>query len=174
MKSVRCHVGGIAVLALWLVVALLRFQGPPEPAETADGPPADSGVRDLDGTWVVRSARFDGTELPAAVVAAITFVFNDGLVTMNGGFAAAGDGYVPVRGERRYKAAAGAADSVGAIDLHPADSDRAGDGCVPGLYAIERGTLTLVLNFSGTRPTSLDADAESTGRFVCERRIAVE
>ena len=193
MKSVRWHTGGIAVLALWLVVSLVRFQGPPDPPEFADAP-ADSGVGHLDGTWVVRSARFDGTEIPAAVVAAITFVFNDGLVTMNGGFAADGDGYIPVTGERRYKIAAGAADAgetpervrgpryvlaaraddaSGAIDLHPADSDRSGLGCIPGLYKIDRGTLTLVLNFAGPRPTSLDADAESVGRFVCERQVDV-
>jgi uncharacterized protein (TIGR03067 family) len=174
MKSGRWHAGGIAVLALWVIVALLRFQGPPKPAEVAGGPPPESPHRHLDGTWVVRSVRFDGTELPAAVVAAITFVFNDGLVTMTGGFAEDGDGYVPVVGERRYKAAVGAADPAGTIDLHPADTDRAGGGCVPGLYKLERGTLTLVLNFSGARPTSLDGDAESTGRFVCERRIPVE
>ncbi len=173
MKSGRWHAGGLAVLALWLIVALVRFQGPPPPAEVPE-PPADSGVRHLDGTWEVRSVRFDGAEVPAAVVAAITFVFNDGLVTMTGGFAEDGTGYVPVAGERRYMVAAGSADPVGAIDLHPADTDRAGVGAVPGWYKIEEGTLTLVLNFSGARPTSLDADADSTGRFVCERRIPVE
>jgi len=169
MKSVRLHAGGITVLALWLVVVGWRFPGPPRPADDADVPPP--AHKCLHGAWVATSARYDGADLPAAVAAAISFVFDDGGVTMKGGFAEAGAGYVSVAGEQRYRVTA---DPIGTIDLFPADGDRAGGGVVAGLYGIERETLTLTLNFAGDRPAALDAAGESTGRFVCERRIGVE
>ena len=172
MATFRMFAGGTAVLALWLLAAalvLVRAEG--EPAEADEKKPDELAA--LKGSWTVKAETFDGDEIPAAVAGECSFVFDGGSVTMKGGLAKAGDKYVAVPGEHTFRVKVGAGEAGKTIDLTEDLGDRAGGRVIRGLYKVEKGKLTLVLNFAnGERPTKFEAaaGANGIGLFVCEKK----
>src|SRR3954466_12503293 len=133
MTTYRVFAGGPAVLA----AALLHAAAGPAAAD-------DKKADDLKGTWVVKSQKFDGDDVPAAVASGTSFVFDGDTVTMKGGLAQAGGKYIATSAEHTYKVKVGTADKVRTIDLAgPGDAGRT----IPGIFKVEKGKLTLVLNF---------------------------
>jgi uncharacterized protein (TIGR03067 family) len=168
MTRNRWLVGGVVALALSAlpvagVLAQAAKRGPARPAgEKGDDP------KPLKGTWVVKAQTFDGDEIPAALAGQCSFAFADGSVTLKGGLAKVGDKYAVVPGEHTFKVTLGDGDAGKTIDLAAG-----GDRVIRGLYKVEKGKLTMVLNFAaGDRPTKFEAPAgaNGVGLFACEKK----
>jgi uncharacterized protein (TIGR03067 family) len=153
----------LAACLLAIGLALVRAG---EPAAADDKKPDPAAA--LKGTWVVKAETFDGDEIPAALAGQCSFAFADGSVTLKGGLAKVGDKYVAVPGEHTFKVTLGDGDAGKTIDLAAG-----GDRVIRGLYKVEKGKLTMVLNFAaGDRPAKFEAPAgaNGVGLFACEKK----
>jgi uncharacterized protein (TIGR03067 family) len=168
MATFRVFAGGTTLPALGpLAVALVLLRAAAGPAGADDTKPDELAA--LKGSWTVKAETFDGDEVPAALAGQCSFVFGDGSVTLKGGLAKAGDTYVAVPGEHTFTLKVGASEAGKTIDL----TGGAGGRTVRGLYKVEKGKLTLVLNFAaGERPARFEAPAGANGiaLFVCEKK----
>jgi uncharacterized protein (TIGR03067 family) len=165
MATLRVFAGGTTLPALTVALVLLRAAAGPAGAD--DTKPDELAA--LKGSWTVKAETFDGDEVPAALAGQCSFVFGDGSVTLKGGLAKVGGKYAVVPGEHTFQVKLGDGDNGKTIDLAADGSDRV----IRGLYKVEKGKLTLVLNFAaGDRPTKFEAaaGANGIGLFVCEKK----
>ena len=134
-----------------------------EKAEKADD------LKALKGTWVGKTVTFDGDDVGANVAIQLHFIFDGEKVTQRGGLAKAGNTYLPIAQRDTYKVVLGTADKVKTIDLK---SDRPGGKTIPGIYKLEKDTLTICLNYKNAdRPTEFKSTADSgLGVFECEKK----
>jgi uncharacterized protein (TIGR03067 family) len=153
------------LLTLFAVLVAARFYA--APADDAADDAADDSMA-LAGQWTCTAETFDGEDVPANVVGKHTFTFKDDTLTVRGGLAKLGCKFVATKSESAYKVTLGNGDKHKTIDLK---EDKDGGRTIPGLYKIEKGNLTLVLNYKNTdRPEGFEGKADSgVGVFTFEK-----
>ena len=129
--------------------------------------PADD-LKALDGKWVCKTQTFDGEEIPADVAAKHDYTFADGKVTVSGGLAKQGWSYIALARTDTYKVKLGSDKTGGTIDL---TEDKEKGRTIPGRYKLEKGKLTVVLNYKDAdRPEGFESkEGSGTGVFVFEK-----
>jgi uncharacterized protein (TIGR03067 family) len=161
MSAIRILSAGLMV-----VVGLSAAAGQSAPAGKAG--PADD-MKALKGTWVGKAVTFDGDDVGADVADKLHFTFDGDKLTQRGGLAKAGNKYLPIARRDTYKVTLGTNDKLKTIDLKV---DKEGGRTIPGIYKLEKGKLTIVLNYKNTeRPTEFKSEADSgVGVFECEKK----
>jgi uncharacterized protein (TIGR03067 family) len=149
------------LLTLFAVLVAARFYAAPSDDAADD-------VKALAGQWTCTAETFDGEDVPADVAGKHTFTFKDDTLTVRGGLAKLGDKFVATKSEVAYKVTFGKGDKHKTIDLK---EDKDGGRTIPGLYKLERGKLTIVLNYKNTdRPEGFEGKADSgVGAFTFDK-----
>lgn len=148
-----------------LVVALAVFAAPGR----GDDPKDD--LKALKGTWAAQALVFSGEDVPAAVAGKLMIQFDGDAATMIGGLVKRGDDFLPTARKDAYKATLGAKGDVKTIDLKV---DKEGGRTIPGIYKLEKGKLTVCLNFkNGDRPEKFESKADTGhGLYTFEKANA--
>lgn len=129
--------------------------------------PADD-LKALDGKWVCKSETFDGEEVPADVAGKHSYTFADGKVTVEGGLAKGGGTFTATDRTTVYKVELGSDKTGKTIDL---TEDKAKGRTLPGRYKLEKGKLTVIVNYKDSdRPEGFESkEGSGTGVFVFEK-----
>ena len=155
------------LLAAALAVAVAHAPAFAQAAPAKAGTPADD-LKALDGKWVCKAQTFDGEEIPAEVAAKHAYAFADGQVTVTGGLGKQGGTYIALARTDTYKVTLGSDKTGPTIDL---TEDKPKGRTLPGRYKLEKGKLTVVVNYKDSdRPDGFESKAGSgTGVFVFEK-----
>ncbi len=143
---------------------------PRKPADDKGAPakPADD-LKALDGKWACQAVTFDSEEVPADVAKALGYAFADGKLTATGGFAKQGGSYTALDRTVTYAVELGADKTGKTIDLTEDGKKKA--RTLPGRYKLEKGKLTVILNYKDSdRPEAFESkEGSGTGVFVFEK-----
>lgn len=129
--------------------------------------PADD-LKNLDGKWVCKAITFDSEEVPADVAGKHLYTFADGKVTVEGGLAKGGGAFTALDRTTTYKVELGSDKTGKTIDL---TEDVQKGRTLPGRYKLEKGKLTVIVNYKDSdRPEGFESkEGSGTGVFVFEK-----
>jgi uncharacterized protein (TIGR03067 family) len=156
-----------AALAAAVAHAPAFAQAKPDPVVKPAVKAADD-AKALAGKWACKAVTFDGEEVPADVAKALAYEFADGKLTATGGLAKQGGSYTALDRSVTYKVGLDADKTGNTVDLI---EDKKGGRTLPGRYKLEKGKLTVILNYKDAdRPDGFESkEGTGTGVFVFEK-----
>lgn len=124
-----------------------------------DDKKANADLKALQGTWRGTSLIFDGDDIPKDVASKQIFKIDAGKAKVLGGLANLNGMYVATARTTEYRIVLGKAGDLHTIDLvEPKEGGRK----IPGIYKLEKGKLTMCLNYKNAdRPKSFESKADS-------------
>lgn len=149
----------------WIVGCLVAvLVGAPGRAEDKK----DGELKALKGTWAAQSLVFDGENVPADVAGKLHLKVEGEKATLVGGLSKLGDNFIATARKDEFKIVLGTKGDLKTIDLKV---DKEGGRTIPGIYKLEKGKLTVCLNFkNGDRPTKFESKADTgTGLYEFEQ-----
>lgn len=158
-----------AALAVAVAHAPAFAQAKLEPPAKPAAKPAADDPKALAGKWVCKAITFDGEEVPADVAKALSYTFADGKLTVSGGLAKQGGAYTALDRTVTYMVGLDADKTGQTIDLTEDGKRKA--RTLPGRYKLEKGKLTVILNYKDAdRPDGFESkEGTGTGVFVLEK-----
>jgi len=120
---------------------------------------AEKALKDLNGSYTVKSITKGGQEAPEDVVKSVkSFVIKDGTLTVD-----------LMDREQKAKLTVDPKQKPAHIDVTPTTGPEA-DKTLKGIYKFEKGVLTICLNHDGERPKDFDATGAAIGTIVVEKK----
>lgn len=158
----------MAALLATLSQATVLAQGAAQVAPVAKADKPADALKALDGKWVCKAITFDSEEVPADIAAKHSYTFADGQVTVEGGLAKGGGSFTSLERTTTYKVAVGSDKTGKTIDL---TEDKPKSRTLPGRYKLEKGKLTVIVNYKDSdRPEGFESkEGSGTGVFVFEK-----